>query len=308
MPASLRHFFNTLGHLFHPRHSNNHRAKLLHLDWLMSLVALTITFGLWIAWLGQTYQGVLGFASNITADQVIAQTNQERANLGLGRLVLNRQLSAAALAKGQDMFSEQYWAHTSPAGKQPWDFMAQSDYQFIVAGENLARDFDTTETMVTAWMASPTHRANIINPRYQEIGIAVINGQLQGVETTLVVQMFGTPRQIAAEIGQSAAQVTVEATEPEFVPNLELRAPQPEVLATIAVPEGSLGPPLFSPLQLSKAFVLAIILMLVSTLLYDGLVVGNRQTMRLVGNNLGHIFFLLAVTFIVLYFKGGLIQ
>ena len=91
------------------------------------------------------------------------------------------------------MFTDQYWAHTAPDGTEPWTFMHQMGYQYVVAGENLARDFGQTDEMVSAWLASPTHRANIMNPKYQEIGIAVIDGVLEGYETTLVVQMFGTP-------------------------------------------------------------------------------------------------------------------
>ncbi len=136
---------------------------------------------------------ILGYATNITVDQVVAQTNQQRSAVGLSPLQFSGVLSSAAQAKAQDMFSNNYWAHVSPAGKQPWDFIREAGYSYQAAGENLARDFYQTDTMMGAWMASPTHKANIVNTKYSQIGVAVVNGTLEGTETTLVVQMFGNP-------------------------------------------------------------------------------------------------------------------
>ncbi len=203
----------TLAHLFRPGRSNNHRPRLLHPELLFILSFLVVVFGSLVYVDTIRYQpleNILGYASNINPEDVVRLTNSERAKQGLHELVFNSTLSAAAQAKGQDMFAHQYWAHTSPAGKEPWDFMNEVGYTYRVAGENLARDFMTTTTMVDAWMASPTHRANIVNARYTEIGIAVINGHLQGVDTTLVVQMFGTPRTVAAAPATTnqAAQTT----------------------------------------------------------------------------------------------------
>ncbi len=191
----------TLAHLFRPGRSNNHRPRLLHPELLFILSFLVVVFGSAVyveALRYQPLENILGYASNINPDDVVRLTNAERAKQGLHELTFNSTLAAAAQAKGQDMFNNQYWAHTSPTGREPWDFMNESGYSYRVAGENLARDFMTTTAMIDAWMASPTHRANVVNSRYTEIGIAVINGNLQGVDTTLVVQMFGTPRAVAA--------------------------------------------------------------------------------------------------------------
>lgn len=295
---------NVTQHLFHPRRSNNHRAKVLHPEWLGILSVLCFVFlGLTTVFKSQ-FAGILGYSSSITADQVVDATNAERALVGAAPLTPNKVLSAAARAKGQDMLSEQYWAHTSPSGRQPWDFMKQEKYVFVVAGENLARDFSTTEDMVRAWMASPTHKANIVNTKYQEIGVAVIDGTFQGVETTLVVQMFGTPPKATAAIGDSTVTQAVEE-----VAQVQLEVPKPAVLASATFPEATLQvPPLFSPLQMSKAALLAIVLLLLFTLVYDTIVINSRDTMRLVGNNLGHIMFLMVVAFLVIYFRGGVVH
>lgn len=136
---------------------------------------------------------VLGYATDINASDVISLTNQQRAANGLGALSTNAQLNAAAQAKAQDMFANNYWAHDSPSGKTPWDFIAASGYHYSTAGENLAKDFDTSGGVVNAWMNSSEHRANILNSSYIDTGVAVMNGTLQGSETTLVVAMYASP-------------------------------------------------------------------------------------------------------------------
>ena len=229
------------------------------------------------------------------------QTNAEREKLGLTPLVANSKLTQAALAKGQDMLAQHYWAHVSPTGTQPWTFMKNSGYVYQLAGENLARDFANTPDMVRAWMNSPTHRANIVNGRYREIGVAVLEGELEGQETTLVVQMFGTP---LSSSYQSEDNLTVANKAEE---NLAL-SNEPEVLATFSLPSPPLSlPALFSPLQITKAFFLAVIMILSSTLLYDTIVIGHRGAMRLVGKNLAHLFLFFAIAFLLIFFKGGIV-
>jgi hypothetical protein len=257
----------------------------------------------------QSLRHVLGFSSSINSTEVINKTNQQRANSGLEPLAVNASLNAAALAKGQNMMNDQYWAHISPGGVEPWYFIQESGYDYSIAGENLARDFAETDSMMSAWMASPTHRANILNSRYSEIGIAVINGNLLGYDTTLVVQMFGKPRSefIAGSIptenenefalNPGAEQVSIVSAEN-----------QTGVLAGVTVPAGQLETPaLFTPLQLSKAFFLALIMVIIATLLYDSFVIGNRQTARMVGKNFAHLIYLSAIAYLVIFFKAGLV-
>lgn len=266
--------------------------------------------------LNSSFSKILGFASNITVSQVVDQTNQERQKIGLEPLSYNKKLSDAALAKGQDMFNDQYWAHTAPDGTEPWYFIKQTKYNYIVAGENLARDFSSTPDMVTAWMASPTHKANILNPKYQEIGIAVIDGILEGYETTLVVQMFGTQPngQVPSIISTAQVEQRYQYLESEPVDleqnNIQTSSIEPTqtVLASMLVPIGQItGRPLLSPLQLSKAIVIFILVLITVVLIYDLLVIGHKHTMRLVGKNLAHLILLITVLFLVIYFKGGMI-
>jgi uncharacterized protein YkwD len=127
---------------------------------------------------------------------VIKWTNEQRKNNSLPPLVMNQKLSAAALAKAQDMLKNQYFAHTSPSGIGAADLAKKVGYEYLAIGENLAMgDFGDDQALVQAWMDSPGHRANILNSRYTEIGVAVIKGSYQGQTTWMAVQEFGLPRQ-----------------------------------------------------------------------------------------------------------------
>lgn len=134
---------------------------------------------------------ILGTAT-YSADQIIELTNVKRAENGLPPLKSNSKLATAAQAKASDMFSNNYWAHFSPQGKTPWQFIKSVGYRYIYAGENLARDFNDAQSVVNAWMASPTHRSNMLDKNFKEIGVDVETGNLTGREGVLVVQMFGS--------------------------------------------------------------------------------------------------------------------
>jgi uncharacterized protein YkwD len=132
-------------------------------------------------------------ASSISAGTLIGFANQERSARGLSTLTTNAKLTSAAYAKANDMLNKNYWSHYGPNGETPWQFILGAGYSYVHAGENLAKGFSTAEGVHQAWMASPTHRANLVSGNYKEIGIAVVSGTLQGEQTTLVVQMFGAP-------------------------------------------------------------------------------------------------------------------
>jgi hypothetical protein len=316
-----------IAHFFHPRRSNNHRPRLLHPEILgvLFLAVISLSFLAGPAKMLLEKSGfILGYASNITASDVIRETNNERAKSGLAPLTANSALNEAALAKAQHMFDNQYWAHVAPDGTDPWKFFQKVGYRYSVAGENLARDFSNTDDMVSAWMASPTHKANIMNARYQEIGIAVVDGKLQGTETTLVVQLFGTPqvKSTAQQLPQAGGAQTAAKPESETaqhispenslneqaIPPLNTSLDKPTVLGSGNLPETVLhNSPLFSPLQLAKAFFLAVIFVITGTLFYDWIIMNNRNTVRMVGKNFAHISLLLVVAFLLIFFKGGVV-
>jgi len=136
---------------------------------------------------------VLGYATNVTVTDLFILGNDERSKVGAKSLTLNPTLSQAALNKANDMLAHNYWAHDSPLGATPWSFITGAGYSYTSAGENLAKNFNSSAGVIYGWMNSPTHRDNVLSTKYQEVGYAVVNGVLLGEETTLVVAMYGSP-------------------------------------------------------------------------------------------------------------------
>ncbi len=211
--------FGLLRHLFLPHHTNNHRAKLLHLDALCVYVLLFAIFNFTIKIGHRQFPDILGYATDIQVEQLLSLTNAKRAENGLGSLTYNSKLAQAAAGKAADMFAKGYWAHVAPDGKTPWDFIKGAGYTYTVAGENLAKNFQNSGGVVDAWLASPSHRENLLKGNYKEVGFAVVNGVLNGEETTLVVQMFGTSTgaEVASATKNSVVKV-VQAQEPTNTP------------------------------------------------------------------------------------------
>lgn len=130
----------------------------------------------------------------LTVKGVIEQTNIQRAKYGLPPLKENVRLDVSAEAKTEDMFENQYFAHESPLGFGVSDLAGSAGYEYIIIGENLALgNFENDEVLVQAWMDSPGHRENILNNRYQEIGVSVQKGTFNGKTTWIAVQHFGLP-------------------------------------------------------------------------------------------------------------------
>jgi uncharacterized protein YkwD len=170
---------------FHP-HAIRPQSLLFYVC-LILLVQLFYNFS-------QTGQArVLSYATDIRQSEIIRLSNDERDKAGAGLLHESAVLDQAAAKKAADMFAHDYWAHTSPTGTTPWYFFDLVGYKYSYAGENLARDFDTSAGVVAGWMASPSHRENLLSTNYIEIGVAVVDGMLLDHETTLVVQLFGHP-------------------------------------------------------------------------------------------------------------------
>ncbi len=109
--------------------------------------------------------------------QVFDIVNQERANNGLSPLRLDAKLSAMAKDKAIDMYTNNYFDHNSPTYGSPFDMMRSYGISFSYAGENIAKGQRTPQEVMNAWMNSPGHRANILNPNYNTIGVAYYKGE-----------------------------------------------------------------------------------------------------------------------------------
>jgi hypothetical protein len=180
-------------HWFLPHPHTHKKAHLISSQALIVYILLFVCVQWGLKSANAVHSGVLGISSSVDQKDLIRLTNVEREKQGLGDLTEDNRLDQAALEKGKNMFAENYWAHYSPSGKDPWGFIQAAGYQFSYAGENLARNFYTSQDVVTAWMNSPTHRENVVNSHYTNIGMAVLNGTLLGQPTILIVQEFGKP-------------------------------------------------------------------------------------------------------------------
>jgi len=205
---------------FLPHSQKKTRSKLLSSKFFLSYILLLLIpiFGLNFS--SNIFPGVLGYASNISIESLFEETNKIRIENNIQAVKLNKDLSNAAYNKALDMFKNNYWSHISPSGTEPWDFILASDYDYIYAGENLAKNFYNSNDVVKAWFDSPSHKDNLLNTNYQEVGFAVVNGVLNGFKTTLVVQMFGQPRfQGNLEIEQDYVQMAKEISLEQSISN-----------------------------------------------------------------------------------------
>jgi uncharacterized protein YkwD len=130
-------------------------------------------------------------AAPTAQNAILAAMNRERATRGLGPLRINEQLSRAAGDRVKDMFAKRYFAHVAPDGLEPFVWAEQRGYRYRIIGENLALGFRGT-AVVDGWMRSAGHRENILQRKFDEVGIAVADGTPQrGYRGPLVVAMYG---------------------------------------------------------------------------------------------------------------------
>jgi len=150
-------------------------------------------------------------------NQIINYVNQERVKESLGQLRENDVLNEVAKLKAQDMLGNDYFAHTSPVGVDPWYWFEKAGYTYRFAGENLGMDFKTALAVHNAWMKSTSHRENILSDKYKEIGVAVKKGIIDDKETQIAVQVFGNSlkNEIVAKTEQWIE--TKETSEDEMV-------------------------------------------------------------------------------------------
>src|SRR3989344_3261232 len=152
--------------IFVPSKDNTYRPHVLRRGMLIFFLGLALAAeGFLVANL-VTRQSGASFLAAVVQSEIIALTNTARAEGGVGALTEQTQLDAAAQAKAQDMAAKGYFAHVGPDGREPWAWITDAGYNYQYAGENLAVRFVDSKDVVSGWMASPTHRANIIKPVY----------------------------------------------------------------------------------------------------------------------------------------------
>ncbi len=304
----MKKFWDFLDYFFIPSERNNLRAKALHHDFLTFYLVIALLLVFFFFTFRAQITHVLAFATDITVQKLHELTNQERQNNGLSTLNYNDALAAAAYLKAQDMLQQNYWAHYSPSGRSPWDFVKAAGYNYQLAGENLAKNFLFSQDVVSAWMASPTHRDNIVRGDFKDVGFSVVNGVLNGEETTLVVQMFGagsTTQEASSPIAVAAEEnpnpEPTQVVQPTNTPQ-PTKVQEKEKDAIVASNKKNLSKFSFN---LSYIFIGFILLVLIVDLYFAK----RMNILRVTGKNLAHIVFLMFIIagFVLYITKGSIL-
>lgn len=230
---SLEQTKKNLRLFFLPAEENDGQAKIFSgnflIFFLVAAAVLKLGFTLFIYSFSNS-----SLYADITKTALVQMANDERARQSLPPLAENPVLERAAYMKALDMAQNGYFNHVSPSGVSPWHWLDQAGYGYKYAGENLAIGFVDSSEVQSAWVASPTHQANIVNNKYKEIGIAVLKANFQGNPATIVVQMFGT-KTIKNKTAQNAAAASSNTNQEPVPPAI---APTSDVLgASTVAPE-----------------------------------------------------------------------
>ncbi|MEK9207672.1 MAG: CAP domain-containing protein [Patescibacteria group bacterium] len=263
---------------------NNHRARVLHHKFLLSVITVLVFSSFFFSSNLNPFADKIKAFAEVSLKQLFDLTNEKRQENKLEPLVVNEELTKAAERKAGDMVSKDYWAHNAPDGTTPWVIIKEEGYDYVYAGENLARGFNSAQDVVSAWMASPDHRSNLLSPNFKDVGFAVINGKLGGEETFLVVQELGSKSVLPASV------------------NI-ISSPKQEKMTGF-----SLSPALNGlTLSMSSEFIILFIVLIISVLIIDMVVVRRKKIVRFTGHSMDHLTFLLLILFVVIIFDMGII-
>lgn len=304
---------NFFSHFFTPQPSNNHKPRLLHHTFLVFYMTVFIVLQMVLGFLVSADPRILGLATDIKTADLLSGINQKRMENALPALILDNALSQAAYAKAQDMFNKGYWSHFSPDGVTPWFFIEQAGYQYKYAGENLARDFAVSDQVVSAWMDSDTHRKNILDAKFADVGFAVVNGTLNGEETTLVVQLFGAKTQkipaVSAvnTVSEKVMGLAQTETSPTPKPDSVILSNPTVVSDTKITAAKAANQPVFNIFGLTKKLAIVLSVFLILFLYVDLMMISKKKIYRISGNNIAHILFLIFVLVALYWSKHGVI-
>lgn len=175
-------------HLFIPSEKNNYHPHLLRRSALLIYIVAILLCNFFL-----TKLSIVSVSAAINPVDLIEIHNTQREIYGIPKLELNQDLSYSATLKAQAMLSSDCWSHYCPNGQSPWDFFAEAGYEYQYAGENLAEGFKNSDSVMNAWLNSPTHKENLLNKNFTEVGFGIVNGTFQGKENNIIIVVhFGS--------------------------------------------------------------------------------------------------------------------
>lgn len=297
----------TLHRLFIPQENNSWKPKYLHHDFLTTVIAVLLIINVSFKFVIKDFpSNILGVSVNISVESLLNHTNAERIKYGLAPLKLNTELTTAAQGKANDIFSKNYWAHYAPDGTSPWYFFQQSHYDYIYAGENLAKDFNDSQAVVQAWMNSEKHRENILKPEYEDIGFAIIEGNLADQPTILVVQLFG--KEQVSTLAENP-DTTTETAPIQTYQKIKINEPAQQQVAgkKTQIAQEITKKPLINILSLQKQMLFVILAGLIIVLAIDLYLGEKKKVFRLSGKSLIHLMFTLFLILSIITVSSGAI-
>jgi uncharacterized protein YkwD len=229
----------------HKKTANQHPKHFLKVYWPYIPIIAVVVFGMLFGGVTPNSKidnpATLSYSTEMSLNGLLNSTNAERSGNGLGNLSLNSKLNSSAQAKANDMVSKDYWAHNTPSGQEPWVFFDAASYEYKKAGENLAYGFSTSSATVVGWMNSASHRANILDGAYTEVGFGFANSEnfVGTGQETIVVAHYGTPvtPAPAPEPVPAPAPVVQKQSKPQSLPasNTAETPPAEEIVEEVPV-------------------------------------------------------------------------
>ncbi len=223
--------------LFLPTKENDYTPHLLQKAAMVMMVVLTLLSFTAVNIQALFWQSSDWLVGTVLPAVVVDLTNSERKDVAAVPLVRNALLDEAARLKAEHMAENSYFAHYSPDGVSPWVWFDEVDYTYAHAGENLAIHFNDSNAVVSAWMKSPLHKANIVSDKYTEIGVGTAKGTFDGYDTVFVVQLFGTPAEKpspVAVIPPTPVPSTVAVEAPAEIGTLSIETTETEASQVVA--------------------------------------------------------------------------
>ncbi len=224
------------GHNTKPKNINNKAFEKVYRPYLpllliaSLLLSIAVRTGNMRAYVQHPSGRVLSYATAMSINGLLEDTNIARSSNGVSSLSLNARLDSAAQAKADDMATRNYWSHNTPEGNPPWVFVANQEYSYQKLGENLATGFSDEQATINGWMASPPHRENLLDPSFKEVGFGYSNNPnytaAGGGPMTIIVAYYGEPQVLSASTTVPAATKPTTTSPAQQVPVNTSPAPQ----------------------------------------------------------------------------------
>ncbi len=210
----------TLKRYFIPHQENNYHPHILHAKRAFFYGGLFLAIKIIVVIFALSLPLEVFVLPDVLAEeqrQMAVLVNDVRARNGLPPLTEKNILERSSSAKAIDMAANEYFSHTGPDNRKLSYFLDKVGYNYLSAGENLAIGFSDAEDIVSAWIKSPSHYANLIDPEFEETGFGLESGYYEGAPTVYIAQHLGWPEKKVAEVKVARVEKKVAGISPQVV-------------------------------------------------------------------------------------------